>query len=84
MITQVTLRVKPIPEASRFVTCRVRNLETAERLLAGLVTTQIAPAAIELLAGPAWKNDPVLGSLPERGAAHYWSAWKAMRTKCSG
>jgi glycolate oxidase FAD binding subunit len=70
VITQVTLRVKPIPETSRFVTCRVGNLGTAERLLESLVTTQIAPSAIELLAGPAWKNDSVLGSLPDRNAAH--------------
>ncbi|HZZ30223.1 MAG TPA: FAD-binding oxidoreductase [Pirellulales bacterium] len=70
IITQVTLRVKPLPEFSRFVACRARNWETAERLLEALVTTQVAPAAIELLAGPAWSNDPVLGALGERGAAH--------------
>ncbi len=70
VITQVTLRVKPIPEISRFVTCRVQNLETADRLLESLVTTQVEPSAIELLAGPIWKNDPVLGSLPDRNAAH--------------
>jgi glycolate oxidase FAD binding subunit len=70
VITQLTLRVKPVPESSRFVACRARNWETAERLLEGLVTTQTMPAAIELLAGPAWSNDPTLGSLPDRGSAH--------------
>jgi glycolate oxidase FAD binding subunit len=70
IITQVTLRVKPIPEVSRFVTCRPRDWETAERLLEGLVTTQVTPAAIELLAGPGWSNDTVLGSLPARDSAH--------------
>jgi FAD/FMN-containing dehydrogenase len=42
----------------------------AERILAGLVTSQTTPAAIELLAGPAWSNDPTLGSLSPRDVAH--------------
>jgi glycolate oxidase FAD binding subunit len=70
VITQVTLRVKPVPETSRFVSCRVRNWETAERILESLVTTQVSPAAIELLSGPSWNNDAVLGSLPDRGSTH--------------
>jgi FAD/FMN-containing dehydrogenase len=41
-----------------------------ERILAGLVTSQTTPAAIELLAGPAWGNDPTLGSLSKRDVAH--------------
>ena len=70
VITQVTLRVKPMPECSRFVVCHPRSPETAERLLEALVTTQTAPAAIELLTGPAWSNNPVLGSVADRGSAH--------------
>jgi glycolate oxidase FAD binding subunit len=70
IITEITLRVKPQPEFSRFVVCRARNAETAERLLDALVTTQTTPAAIELLTGPAWGNDPVLGSLSDRNSAH--------------
>jgi len=70
MIAQVTLRVKPMPECSRFVACRMRNWPMAERILAGLVNSQTTPAAIELLAGPAWSNDPTLGSLSQRDVAH--------------
>ena len=70
VIAQVTLRVKPMPEQSRFVVCRMRNWQMAERILAGLVTSQTTPAAIELLAGPAWSNDPTLGSLSKRDLAH--------------
>src|SRR5262249_22786204 len=70
VIAQVTLRVKPMPEYSRFVVCRMRNWQIAERILAGLVTSQTTPAAIELLAGPAWSNDPTLGSLSKRDLAH--------------
>jgi glycolate oxidase FAD binding subunit len=63
IVTQVTLRVKPIPECCRFVACRIRNLQMAEKLLEGLVTTATSPAAIELLLGPAWQNDAALGKL---------------------
>jgi glycolate oxidase FAD binding subunit len=64
VITQMTLRLKPIPEHSVLVACSVNNCEQAERLLAAMVTSQTAPAAIELLAGPAWDADPALQSLP--------------------
>jgi glycolate oxidase FAD binding subunit len=70
VIAQVTLRVKPMPEHSQFVVCRMRNWPMAERILAGLVTSQTTPAAIELLAGPAWSNDPTLGLLSGRDVAH--------------
>jgi glycolate oxidase FAD binding subunit len=64
-IVEVTLMVKPMPETSALVACGVPDWETAERLLAGLVQTRTLPAAIELLAGPAWQLDPDLGSLPQ-------------------
>ncbi len=70
IISQVTLRVKPIPSCSRFVTCRMRDWPMAERILAALVTSQTTPAAIELLVGPAWRKDSVLGSLTDRERAH--------------
>lgn len=65
VITQVTLKIKPIPEASAFVVCGVPDLVAAERVLASLVHTRTAPAAIELLAGPQWEQsviNPALGS----------------------
>jgi glycolate oxidase FAD binding subunit len=63
VITQLTLKVKPRPECSRFVACRVRDLPMAEKLLDGLVGTRSSPTAVELLVGPAWQNDPALGKL---------------------
>jgi len=56
VITQVTLMVKPQPEASALVACEVPDLDMAERLLAGMVRTETLPAAIELLTGPAWQD----------------------------
>lgn len=70
IITQVTLRVKPIPECSRFVTCRPRGWAEAEKLLAALVTSRVAPSAIELLSGPGWNDDAALGTLNSAEAAH--------------
>ena len=58
VITQVTLRLKPIPQQSALVACSLRDAAAAERLLAALVTSKATPAAIELLAGPAWQSDP--------------------------
>jgi glycolate oxidase FAD binding subunit len=59
VITQVTLKVKPLPEKTALVTTRLRDFDQAERLLAALVTSQTTPVAIELLAGPEWA-DPAL------------------------
>ena len=69
VIAQVTLMVKPLPETSALLACDVPDFDAAERLLAGLVHTQVLPSAIELLAGPAWKNDSLLGPLNGSGAA---------------
>ena len=63
VIVQLTLRLRPIPEKSALVVCDVSDSEMAERILAALVNSGTTPVAIELLAGPAWQNDPVLGDL---------------------
>jgi glycolate oxidase FAD binding subunit len=69
VITQVTLKVKPLPERTAFVVAPVRDLAHAEELLSCLAQSRTAPAAIELLLGPAWNSDPALGDLRpgERG-----------------
>ncbi len=40
-----------------------RVFDLAESLLNSLSQSRTAPAAIELLVGPAWRNDPALGDL---------------------
>jgi glycolate oxidase FAD binding subunit len=70
IIAQVTVRVKPIPESSRFMVCRVRDWPAVERLLAGLINSQTTPTAVELLVGPAWKSHSALGPITGREAAH--------------
>ncbi len=67
IVTGVTLKVKPMPQAMAFVGCDVANLPAAEHLLAALIHSRATPTAVELLAGPAWAKDPALG--PLQGAA---------------
>ncbi len=67
VITQVTLRTKPIPEQFALMACRVRDSDEAEKLLAELVNSQTTPTAIELLAGPAWQAEPALAGLGAAG-----------------
>lgn len=63
VITQVTLRLKPIPEQSVLLACALENTQQAEKLLAALVTSKTTPTAVELLAGPAWIAEPALRGL---------------------
>jgi glycolate oxidase FAD binding subunit len=72
VVTQVTLKLRPVPEASCLVACDLSagsqpDADLAERLLAALVTSQVAPAVIELVAGPEWRDDPALAEVPGSG-----------------
>lgn len=69
VVTQVTLMVKPMPEASALVIARIDDWAQAERLLADMVHTRVLPSAIELLAGPAWREEPLLGPPQTSGVA---------------
>lgn len=55
--TQVTLMVRPVPEATALLRCQVDSPDAAERLLAEVAEGGILPAAVELLAGPAWREE---------------------------
>jgi glycolate oxidase FAD binding subunit len=63
VITQVTLRLKPIPEQSALIACSLADGTAAERLLAAMITSKTTPTAVELLAGPAWQNDSAFNDL---------------------
>jgi glycolate oxidase FAD binding subunit len=56
VITQVTLKVKPLAPAAALVACNVADWNTAERLLSALVKSATTPALVELLSGPAWQQ----------------------------
>jgi glycolate oxidase FAD binding subunit len=68
IVTQVTLKVRPRPRASAFLACDAPSLPDAERCLADLVQSEATPAAVELLAGPAWHDDPLLRPQSPRSA----------------
>lgn len=63
VITQVTLRLKPIPAQSALVACSVTDGAAAERLLAALINSKVSPVAVEVLAGPEWRKDSALAGL---------------------
>ncbi|MCA9143672.1 MAG: FAD-binding oxidoreductase [Planctomycetaceae bacterium] len=54
VITELTLKLKPIPDSFAIVVCSPSDLNHAEQLLAALVNSDTTPSAVELLAGPAW------------------------------
>lgn len=56
VVTQVTLKVKPLSAARAVVACDVDDLAKGETLLASLVHSATTPAMVELVAGPHWQG----------------------------
>jgi glycolate oxidase FAD binding subunit len=56
VITQVTLKLKPLPESSALVACTPPDFDAVERLLTTLIQSRTTPAAIEWLVGPDWRD----------------------------
>jgi glycolate oxidase FAD binding subunit len=69
VITQVTLRLKPIPEQMAIMACAASDAPAAEKLLAALINSKTTPTAVELLGGPAWQADAALAGLGAAGPA---------------
>jgi glycolate oxidase FAD binding subunit len=63
VITQITLKIKPLPESSAFLVCDVHDLRMADRLTAAIVNSGTTPSAVEILTGPAWRDGTPLGLL---------------------
>jgi glycolate oxidase FAD binding subunit len=69
VITEVTLKLKPLPERIAAMVCAPKDEVAAESLLAALVRSRTTPVAIELLDGPQWAGDPALAPVkPAQGA----------------
>ena len=64
VITEVTLKLKPVPQAATTVCCAPRDLDHAEQLLSQLIDSGTSPASIELLAGQGWSEVTQLGASP--------------------
>ncbi|WP_145093595.1 FAD-binding oxidoreductase [Anatilimnocola aggregata] len=63
IITQVTFKVRPIPERSAWLACSLSSPKQAEAMLAALQQSAVVPAAVELLAGPVWQSQSALDEL---------------------
>jgi glycolate oxidase FAD binding subunit len=63
VITQITLKIKPLPESSAFLVCDVHDLRMADRLTAAIVNSGTTPSAVEILTGPTWRDGTPLGLL---------------------
>ncbi len=67
VVTQLTLRLKPIPERLAFVVCSPRDAREAEKLLAALVHSRTTPVSIELLAGKVWATESAFAGVAPAG-----------------
>lgn len=56
VITEVTLKLKPLPVAGSFVLCELNDLARAEGLLARIVDSRTTPILVELLDGDTWSE----------------------------
>lgn len=57
VITQLALKVKPLPECAEVVVADCPNLSAAERALDRLALLESPPVAIDLLVGAAWQAE---------------------------
>jgi glycolate oxidase FAD binding subunit len=57
LITEVTLRVQPIPQRLDVPWCAPADLDQLEQLLGSLVRSSVVPAAVEVLSGADWQLD---------------------------
>jgi glycolate oxidase FAD binding subunit len=71
IVTQVTLKLKPIPEASALVCATFSNLAQREAAVAALLTSQTRPVAIDSLNGHAVEGieNQLRAGLPRGGPA---------------
>jgi glycolate oxidase FAD binding subunit len=66
VITQLALKVKPMPEQSSTVIATCADLDVVDMILTRLVDLPAPPAAIDLLVGSAWKGE----ALPQGDGLH--------------
>jgi len=65
VLTQATLMVRPLAEASALLVGDVSDFEMAEKLLAATVRSPTRPVAVDFVAGRLPANDQALGAVPE-------------------
>ncbi len=78
IITQATLMVRPLPEASALLACEVADFDLAERLLASLVRLPVRPVAVELSAGHPRDGNPLFGPMLDGNVARLCVGFEGM------
>jgi glycolate oxidase FAD binding subunit len=56
IVTQLTFKLKPVPQRSVLLSTAISNATQAEAILSGLINTGTTPTAIEMVSGPAWEQ----------------------------
>lgn len=72
VLTEATLQVRPLPEASALVICELAGLDGAESLIASLVQSPSEPIALELAVGSPWST---CAPFAAKAAGHERCAW---------
>jgi glycolate oxidase FAD binding subunit len=67
VVTQVTLKVKPVPMSAAWLAVDTTTFEQAEITLAAVAASRTTPTAVEFLAGSGWNGeaDDIGGELSE-------------------
>lgn len=67
VVTQVTLKVKPVPTSAAWLAVDTTTFEQAEITLAAVAASRTTPTAVEFLAGSGWNGeaDDIGGELSE-------------------
>ena len=82
VITQVTLRLKPIPEQSALVACSIAKRPGGRATAGGTGNIEDSTRRrSSCLAGPAWQNDPAFAALIRRRAARSCRRGRAGRDR---
>ncbi len=81
IVTQVTLMVRPVPEASALVACDLHDLAAAERLLDGLVRSEVLPVAVELRTRPAGRAGVAPAPTPEGSPVRLVAGFEGRRAE---
>lgn len=67
VMTQVTLKVKPLPAAAAWLVVETASLEQAEDVLAAVAASRTTPVAVELPAGRRWSEAAELPAFTAAG-----------------
>ena len=72
VITQVTLRVRPLPQKSMLVATSCADMQSLDALLTVLAQSQTTPVSLSVLAGSDWRDQSALGNVQRSGADAFY------------